>query len=62
MSEVPEIEVHLVKSKEKIGGIGEPGLPPIGPAVANALFNATGFRITRLPMDPKTVMEGMKKT
>jgi len=62
MSEVPEIEVHLLKSKEPIGGIGEPGLPPIGPAVANALFNATGFRITRLPMDPKTVMEGMKKT
>ncbi len=54
MSEVPEIEVHIVKSKEVMGGIGEPGLPPIAPAVANAVFNATGIRIRRLPMALKT--------
>jgi isoquinoline 1-oxidoreductase subunit beta len=61
MSEVPEIQVHMVKSNEKIGGIGEVGVPPAAPAVANAFFNATGVRIRRLPLNPKTVMEAMKK-
>jgi isoquinoline 1-oxidoreductase beta subunit len=62
MSEVPEIEVHIVKSKEKIGGIGEPGVTPLAPAVANAVFNATGARIRRLPLTPKTVLEALKKS
>ncbi len=62
MSEVPEIEIHVVKSSEKIGGIGEPGVPPAAPAVANAFFNATGVRVRRLPLSPKTVLEAMKKT
>jgi isoquinoline 1-oxidoreductase beta subunit len=61
MSEIPEIEVHIVKSSEKMGGIGEPGVPPAAPAVANAFFKATGVRIRRLPLNPKTVMEAMKK-
>ncbi len=61
MNEAPEIEVYLVKSKDAIGGIGEPGLPPIAPAVANAVFSATGSRIRRLPMDPNTVMESIRK-
>ena len=39
MSEIPEIEVHIIKSTEKIGGIGEPPVTPIAPAIANALFN-----------------------
>jgi len=52
MSEVPEIEVHMVKSTDKIGGIGEPGVPPLAPAVANAFFNATGVRIRRIPLTP----------
>jgi isoquinoline 1-oxidoreductase beta subunit len=61
MSEVPEIEVHIVKSTEPIGGIGEPGVPPAAPAVANAFFNATGVRIRRLPLDPATVREAIQK-
>jgi isoquinoline 1-oxidoreductase subunit beta len=56
MSEIPEIEVHIVKSTEKIGGIGEPGISPVAPAIANAVFNATGVRIRRIPLDPKTVL------
>ncbi len=60
MSEVPEIEVHIVKSNEKIGGIGEPGVPPLAPAVANAVFNATGARIRRLPLTPQTVLAAIK--
>jgi isoquinoline 1-oxidoreductase beta subunit len=62
MSEVPEIEVHIIKSTEKIGGIGEPGVTPTAPAVANAVFNATGARIRRLPLTPATVLAAIKKT
>lgn len=49
MEETPEIEVHIVRSEGEMGGIGEPGLPPIAPAVANALFRITGKPITELP-------------
>jgi isoquinoline 1-oxidoreductase beta subunit len=61
MSEVPDIEVHIVKSGDSMGGIGEPGVPPLAPAVANAFFNATGVRIRRIPMDPYTVQQALKK-
>jgi isoquinoline 1-oxidoreductase beta subunit len=60
MSEIPEIEIHLVKSNEKIGGIGEPGVPPTAPAIANAVFNATGARIRRLPLTPETVLAAIR--
>ena len=61
MSEVPEIEVYAVKSTEKMGGIGELGVPPLAPAVANAFFNATGVRIRRIPLTPERVLEALKK-
>jgi isoquinoline 1-oxidoreductase beta subunit len=61
MSEAPEVDVHIVKSGDKLGGIGEPGVPPIAPAVANAVFTATGARIRQLPMKPETVLAAMKK-
>jgi isoquinoline 1-oxidoreductase subunit beta len=48
-SELPRIEVHLIESSEKPGGAGEPGTPPIAPAVANALLALTGQPTTRLP-------------
>lgn len=51
MNEMPKVEVHVVQSSEKPGGIGEPGTPPIAPAVANAIFAATGKRLRRLPFD-----------
>ncbi|HEY6838214.1 MAG TPA: xanthine dehydrogenase family protein molybdopterin-binding subunit [Geobacteraceae bacterium] len=60
MSEVPRIEVHIVASKEKAGGVGEPGVPPIAPAVANAVFAATGARLRSLPMTPEAVLRAMK--
>ena len=50
MKEMPAIEVHLVPSGDAPGGAGEPGTPPIAPAVANAVFAATGTRIRRLPI------------
>jgi len=60
MSEAPDVEVHIVKGDDTLGGIGEPGLPPLAPAVANAVFAATGARVRRLPMRPETVLEALK--
>ena len=50
MSQSPQIEVHVVESSEPMGGTGEPGVPPIAPAVANAVFALTGKRLRRLPL------------
>jgi isoquinoline 1-oxidoreductase beta subunit len=50
MNEMPEVEVHIVPSTDKMGGVGEPGVPPVAPAVANAIFAVTGKRVRRLPM------------
>ena len=49
ISSAPEVEVHIVPSSDDPAGMGEPGVPPLAPAVANAVFNATGVRIRRLP-------------
>lgn len=50
IDEMPKVEVHIVPSNQPVGGMGEPGLPPIAPAIANAVFAATGKRIRKLPM------------
>jgi isoquinoline 1-oxidoreductase beta subunit len=51
MNEMPAVEVHIVQSGEGPGGVGEPGTPPIAPAVTNALFALTGKRIRKLPIE-----------
>jgi len=59
LDETPRIEVHIVESKEAPGGIGEPGVPPIAPAVANALFAATRARVRSLPLTSEKVLAAM---
>lgn len=48
--EMPMVETHIVPSEEKMGGVGEPGVPSVAPAVANAIFAATGKRVRHLPI------------
>jgi len=54
ISEAPRIEVHITHSKDDPGGMGEPGLPPAAPAVANAIFAASGQRVRKMPFQLKT--------
>ena len=56
MDEMPQVEVHIVPSSANPSGVGEPGLPPIAPAVANALFAATGKRLRKLPFQTKDLV------
>lgn len=50
IAEMPKIEVYIVPSADKPTGVGEPGVPPLAPALANAIFAATGRHITQLPI------------
>jgi isoquinoline 1-oxidoreductase beta subunit len=52
MHEMPRVEVHIVPSNAPAGGVGEPGVPPLAPAVCNAIFAGTGKRIRKLPIRP----------
>jgi len=58
MSEMPQVDVHIVRNHEEPGGVGEPAVPPLAPAVANALFTLTGRRIRRLPIRPQSLTRG----
>jgi isoquinoline 1-oxidoreductase beta subunit len=51
IDETPRIEVHVMESGDFVGGAGEPGVPPLAPAVCNAIFALTGKRVRRLPIN-----------
>jgi CO/xanthine dehydrogenase Mo-binding subunit len=50
INEAPLVKVVIVESEEAPTGVGEPGLPPIAPAVANAVYGATGVRLSSMPL------------
>ena len=49
-SAMPRVDVHLIESGAEIGGVGEAGVPPIAPALANAIFAAAGRPVHKLPI------------
>lgn len=51
INEVPQIEVHILAEGGKVKGVGEPGVPPFAPALANAIFAASGKRLRKMPFD-----------
>jgi isoquinoline 1-oxidoreductase subunit beta len=61
MSDMPEVDVHLVENHERPTGVGEPAVPPFAPALASAVFAATGIRVRRTPMKPE-ILRGRAAT
>lgn len=61
MHQMPEMEIHFIESDEFPVGLGEPGVIAVAPAIANAVFNASGVRLRTLPMKPEHVRNALKK-
>jgi isoquinoline 1-oxidoreductase beta subunit len=61
MSQVPEVAVSVIANGEKATGVGEPAVTVIAPALANAIFNASGARVRSLPITAEAVKAAMNK-
>ena len=61
MGDVPEVEVEFLPSSEVPVGLGEPATTPVAPAIANAIFAATGARLRHLPIRPEAVKEAVAR-
>ncbi len=55
INEMPEVAVRVMRSTEKPTGFGEPGVPPVAPAITNAVFALTGTRVRTLPLSRATI-------
>jgi isoquinoline 1-oxidoreductase subunit beta len=62
MSDVPPIEIKVISTEDPPTGIGEAGVPVVGPAIANAVAQLTGKRLRQLPMLPGRVLAALKGT
>jgi isoquinoline 1-oxidoreductase beta subunit len=62
MSDVPPIEIKVISTDNPPTGIGEAGVPVVGPAIANAVAQLTGKRLRQLPMLPNRVLATLKGT
>jgi CO/xanthine dehydrogenase Mo-binding subunit len=56
-NEMPDLDVHLLESDEAPGGIGEPAVAPVAPAICNAIFTATGKRLRTLPIAGQSLLK-----
>ena len=59
--DIPDIEIIMLGELEKPGGIGEAPVVPVAGALANAIFNATGVRVTRTPFTPKNILTALAR-
>ena len=55
LADVPDIDIHIMENDEKPGGVGEPALPALAPALCNAIYDLTGVRLRKLPIDLETI-------
>jgi isoquinoline 1-oxidoreductase beta subunit len=57
MNQMPKVDIVLIESTEKPGGIGEPATALVGPALANAIFSATGKRVRHQPISAEAILK-----